>query len=49
MTSQALGMLQKSRPIDRLRYQAKLIFDSFDIDADGEWVDYVHLPEIVRT
>lgn len=32
----ALGILQKTRPIDRLRYQAKLIFDSFDTDADGE-------------
>lgn len=30
-----LGMLASSRPIDRLRYQAKLVFDHFDQDRDG--------------
>jgi len=32
----ALGVLQATRPIDRLRYQAKLIFDYFDQDRDGQ-------------
>lgn len=31
-----LGVLQKTRPVDRLRYQAKLIFDTFDTDGDGQ-------------
>ena len=30
-----LDMLRSSRPIDRLRYQARLIFDKFDLDGDG--------------
>lgn len=30
-----MGLMQKTRPIDRLRYQARLIFDHFDADEDG--------------
>lgn len=30
-----IGIMQKTRPIDRLRYQAKLVFDRFDEDGDG--------------
>ncbi|GAX82241.1 hypothetical protein CEUSTIGMA_g9669.t1 [Chlamydomonas eustigma] len=36
VSAPAIGVLQSSRPIDRLRYQAKLIFDTFDKDADGK-------------
>jgi hypothetical protein len=28
--------MQTAEPIDRLRYQAMLIFDHFDADRDGE-------------
>lgn len=30
-----LSMLQSTRPIDRMRYQAKLLFDHFDGDKTG--------------
>ncbi|KAG1671184.1 hypothetical protein FOA52_010120 [Chlamydomonas sp. UWO 241] len=34
----ALGMLQpaSTKPIDRIRYQAKLVFDTLDTDGDGK-------------
>ena len=34
-SSDAFSMMQKTRPIDRLRYQARLVFDRFDEDGDG--------------
>jgi Ca2+-binding EF-hand superfamily protein len=30
-----MGLMQKTKPIDRLRYQARLMFDHFDADQDG--------------
>jgi hypothetical protein len=32
-----LGKLQAAEPIDRLRYQAQLLFDALDTDYDGGW------------
>jgi hypothetical protein len=53
-----LGVLQQTRPIDRLRYQAKLVFDHFDTDNDGRstagvllstWVELGLQPELGLT
>jgi len=34
-SSSSLGLLKETRVIDRVRYQAKLVFDNFDKDQDG--------------
>jgi hypothetical protein len=41
-----LGLLTSTRPIDRLRYQAKLVFEQMDKDGDGESVTHAEaLPQ----
>lgn len=32
----SVGVLRSAEPIDRLRYQAKLVFNHYDTDKDGK-------------